>query len=107
MSGLAGIQVVRDAQHFMEQAHLSGWLIHDYRHSNPVFHELVPAEGMITRPCFLWVPRGGKEATLLVHHVDAGKFNDSGIPTTVYRSRNELLAKLKALLPHSKPIAME
>ena len=99
--------LIREAQRFLEQAHLAGWLVHDYRSSNPVFWELVAPLGMVTRPCFLWIPAGGAEPTLLAHHVDAGKFADSGVVVAVYRSRAELLERLQTLLPTGRPVAME
>ena len=84
-----------------------GWLIHDYRRSNPIFWQLLGKEiGMVTRPCFLFVPVSG-EPRLLVHHVDAGKFQEAGLQLMVYRDRRAMLESLGSLLPLTGPVAME
>ena len=49
-------QVVRDAQQFLQQEDLRGWLIYDYRQSNPIFRQVITPSGHVTRPCFLFVP---------------------------------------------------
>ncbi len=75
--------VYQSAQDYMCQHDLPGWLVYDYRHSNPIFPQVVPASGHVTRPCFLYLAATGP-GRLLVHHVDAGKFADSGVKLLVY-----------------------
>ena len=62
--------------------------------------------GMVTRPTYLFIPASG-ESTLLVHHVDAGKFRQVGIPLKVYRSREEMVASLRTLVSSGGTVAME
>jgi len=42
-----------------------------------------------------------------VHHVDVGKFADSGVTVSVYSSRDSMLAALRALLSGVSKITME
>ena len=104
------VNVIREAQEYMaenSEGQLGGWLIHDYRRSNPIFWQVIGQEvGMITRPCLLFVPVAG-DPKLVTHHVDAGKFRDTGIDLVVYRGREDMLDELRKTLPHGSPIAME
>ena len=81
---MADSDIFGAAQGFLAQEGLPGWLIYDYRGSNPIFRQAVGDSGHVTRPCFLFVPASGRPH-LLVHHVDAGKFADTGIATVVYQ----------------------
>ena len=108
--------VLSEAQEYLLQQHdlgLDGWLIHDYRGSNTTFWEMIRGLvkkgrniGMVTRPCYLFVPATG-EPELLVHHVDAGKFRDTGIKLMVFRNRQTMLDGLQNLLPRDGRVAME
>ena len=57
-------KVKADAQEYMllhPELGLGGWLIHDYRRSNPVFWQVIGQElGTITRPCYLHIPPKGE-----------------------------------------------
>ncbi len=55
----------------MAQSGVDGWLLYDYRQSNPIFHQVLGPLSMVTRPAFLFIPVRG-DAVLLVHHVDLG-----------------------------------
>lgn len=85
---------------------LPEWLVYDYRQSNPIFRQLVTPSGHVTRPCFLHVP-ASSPPRLLVHHVDAGKFAQSGLDLVVYRSRQEMTESLTRLLSGVSQVAME
>ena len=107
-------QTFRDAQEFLTREQLPGWLIHDYRSSNPIFRQVAPPSGHVTRPCLLYIPAQGIP-TLLVHHVDAGKFaaQNSGpdsapeMRVAVYRSRQTMVEALKEVLSGATRVAME
>jgi Xaa-Pro aminopeptidase len=71
-----------------------------------VFWLVVSASGHVTRPCYFYLPAQG-EPTLLVHHVDAGKFADSGVEVSVYSSRESMLTALGGLLSGVSKVAME
>ena len=102
--------IIDNAQDYMGQhpsLDLGGWLIHDYRRSNPIFWQVLgEGFGMITRPCYLFIPASG-EPEALVHHVDAGKFQGASISVFVYSSRQTMLEGLKSLLPSGRRVAME
>ena len=71
-------KVYSTAQEYLIQEGIPGWLVYDYRQANPVFWLVVSASGHVTRPCYFYLPAQG-EPTLLIHHVDTGKFADSGV----------------------------
>lgn len=103
---MADGEVFGAAQGFLAQEGLPGWLIYDYRDSNPIFKQVVGPSGHVTRPCFLFVPAAG-QPHLLVHHVDAGKFADTGVSTVVYQSRETMVESLSRLLSGAPTVAME
>ena len=94
------------AQEYLTQEGIPGWLVYDYRQGNPVFWLVISASGHVTRPCYFYLPAQGGP-TLLVHHVDAGKFTDSGVAVSVYSSRDSMLTALRELLSGASKIAME
>ena len=94
------------AQAFLRQEDLPGWLIYDYRHSNPIFWQAVTPSGHVTRPCFLYVP-ADNPPRLLVHHVDAGKFAHAGIQLQVYHGREDMIGLLGQALSGTSQVAME
>ena len=103
-------KVKADAQEYMllhPELGLGGWLIHDYRRSNPVFWQAIGQElGTITRPCYLHIPPKG-EPTVLTHHVDAGKFQSLAAELSVYRDRASMLEGLGGLVRPGSRVAME
>ncbi len=99
-------EIYSTAQEYLSQEGIPGWLVYDYRQANPVFWLVISASGHVTRPCYFYLPAQG-EPTLLVHHVDAGKFTDSGVQVAVYSSRVSMLAALGGLLSGVSKVAME
>ena len=106
-------QIIGEAQQFLTREGIPGWLIYDYRHSNPIFRQVVTPSGHVTRPCFLFIPDSGP-ARLLTHHVDAGKFaseadgaGETGLKLLVYSSRQTLLDYLGQVLSGRSQVAME
>lgn len=66
-------------QSFMREHRIDGWLVHDFRGSNPTLARLVPhPEGkrrFTTRRNALYIPaREGEDPTLIVNPLDAGQF---------------------------------
>ena len=86
-------QMVAEAQRYMVQHQMAGWLVHSYRDSNPLFAELLGPTPMLTRPCFLYIPSEGG-ARILGHHVDAGALEHSGVSPISYRDRPSMVALL-------------
>ena len=54
---------------------LSGWLIYDFRGSNPILQQFLPGRRFTTRRVFLWIPAFG-DASLIIHSVDTVAFRD-------------------------------
>jgi len=100
------LSMLEAAREFLNRELLSGWLVYDYRQSNPLFGQLVPPSGHVTRPCFLFIPPVSP-AELLVHHVDAGKFAQSGVGLRVYRNRHDMIDSLGRMLTGVTQVAME
>ncbi len=99
-----------DVQADLRRQHLDGWLIYDFRGSNPVARPVLDPllEGnLASRRVFLMVPAEGKP-TLLVHAIEE-KSLLPGLPVSVrsYASRADLDAELGALLTGRSKIAME
>ena len=94
------------AQEYLIQEGIPGWLVYDYRQAKPVFWLVVSASGHVSRPCYFYLLAQG-EPTLLIHHVDAGKFADSGVEVSVYSSRDSMLTALGGLLSGVSKVAME
>jgi Xaa-Pro aminopeptidase len=99
-------EIYSTAREYLTQEGIPGWLVYDYRQANPVFWLVVSASGHVTRPTYFYLPADG-EPTLLVHHVDAGKFADSGVQMLVYSSRDSMLVALGELLSEVSKVAME
>ena len=107
---MTSAKTVKLAQEYMAgeaSPGVDGWLVHDYRGSNPIFRRVVgELDGFITRPCFLFVPVEGRPR-LLVHHVDAGKFRGMDLDPVVYSSRRSMLEGMGGLAPAGATVAME
>ncbi len=89
---------------------LDGWLLYDFRGSNPV---AVQASGLPqtgTRRWFLWIPAQGP-AQLLIHAIEQSTFRDfnSRLPVAVqtYVGWRDLHRALAGLLAAARRIAME
>ena len=99
-----------DVQADLRRQRLDGWLIYDFRGSNPVARPILDPllEGnLASRRVFLLVPADG-EPTLLVHAIEEGSLLP-GLPVAVrsYASRDDLDRELGRLLAGRATIAME
>jgi Xaa-Pro aminopeptidase len=92
----------------LERSAADGWLVYDFRGSNPAFARLLGGAELpkSTRRAFLYVPRHG-EPRLLIHHVDAGNFARLGLDVRPYGGRDEMLAALASLLASARRVLME
>jgi len=55
----------------LADAGLDGWLLYDFRGTNPIAAGLLGLEGMVTRRVFAWVPREGAP-TAVTHAIEQG-----------------------------------
>ena len=91
----------------LDQAAADGWLVYDFRGSNPAFARLLGGSlPQSTRRAFLYLPRDG-DPRLLIHHVDAGNFARLGFAVEPYSSRDDMLDKLRRLLAGARRVLME
>lgn len=98
--------VIAQAQEYMADHDISGWLLYDYRGMNPIFWDTVGPIANVTRPCWLWIPATGN-TQLLVAYVDQGRFLHLGLDTTLFAGREDMTAKLNQMLTGDLRIAME
>jgi Xaa-Pro dipeptidase len=93
----------------LKRSAADGWLVYDFRGSNPAFSRLLAAGAGLThstRRAFLYIPREG-EPRLLIHHVDAGNFARLGLAVESYGGRDQMLDHLRALLNGARRVLME
>jgi Xaa-Pro aminopeptidase len=91
----------------MRSAGLDGWLLYDFRGTNPFARRVLglEAEGLLTRRWFAWLPASG-EPRLLVHGIEAENISILW-PTLTYESRESLERGLGQLLDGARKVAME
>jgi Xaa-Pro aminopeptidase len=92
----------------LERAAADGWLVYDFRGSNPAFSRLLgsPGELKSTRRAFLYVPFDG-EPRLLIHRVDAGNLARLGLEVRPYGGRDEMVRELGRLVGDGRRVLME
>lgn len=93
------------AQEHIRLEGLAGWLLYDFRGSNPIARRLLGLGGLITRRVFLLIPASG-EPTLLVHAIERGSLPRLPYRVVSYSSRQSLERQLEAMLPKGR-LAME
>lgn len=97
-----------EVQAFLKSQNIDGWLIFDFRGTNPFMHKVFqPGKGgMLSRRWFLWVPAKG-EPKVLVHDIEFGSFPKTEFELRKYNGRETLVGEVQKLLGKSKTIAME
>src|SRR5437868_14970819 len=80
----------------LERAAADGWLIYDFRGSNPAFERLLSSHTKSTRRAFLFIPKNGQPG-LLIHHVDASNFARTGLAVKPFSGLDDLLQGLADL----------
>src|SRR3954447_6845968 len=83
----------------------TGWLIYDFRGSNPIIAQLIPGKRFSTRRVYLWLPAQGEPA-LLLHSIDLVAFRDVKVPVVEYRSWQQMQDMLRRLVGGGR-VAME
>ena len=91
----------------LERVEADGWLVYDFRGSNPAFGRLL-GSGLpqSTRRAFLYIPAEG-DPRLVIHHVDAGNFSRLGIHVQPYGGREEMVQALTTMLGGVRRVLME
>ncbi len=108
-------EALSGAREYLSESGIDGWLLYDYRGSNPILWNLIGHVNHITRPCWFFVPSDG-DPVLLAHKVDAGRFSsmvDSAGSENVqvqvrrFGSRAQMLSELGEMLSGRQKVAME
>jgi Xaa-Pro dipeptidase len=94
------------AQKFMQEEAIDGWLLVDYRGSNPLLWHILGIVRQPTRRAFLFVPRSGTPV-LLIHTVDQFFFHDVELEKRIYRGWVEMRQMLRDLLGRARTLALE
>jgi len=86
---------------------LDGWLLYDFRGTNPIAAGLMGLEGMVTRRVFAWVPREGTPVAV-THAIEQGPWArwPAAWRREVYSSWRALEATVGALVA-GRRVAME
>jgi Xaa-Pro aminopeptidase len=97
---------VNQIQSYLENQRIDGWLLYDFRGSNPYFWRIIGNRLSTTRQCFLFIPRIG-EPQLIVHRIDKLLFAQFSDMILEFHSLAEQRAILSSLLENMRIIAME
>ncbi|MBN2370204.1 MAG: aminopeptidase P family protein [Vicinamibacteria bacterium] len=95
-------------QEALSAANLDGWLLYDFRGSNPIARRIVglAPERHTTRRWFYFIPRKGAP-TAVVHAVESRSLGNLPGTAAVYRSYRDLESVLGRCLKDKHRIAME
>ena len=97
---------IRTAQDELRRRELAGWLLYDFRGSNPLAAPFLAFPGsLLSRRVFAFVPASG-EPTLLVSAIEAGSIEAAPFRVRSYSDHASLDAELARLIPDG-PLAME
>ena len=99
-------EVIEQAQEYMGEHDVNGWLLYDYRGLNPIFADTVGSVGHVTRPVWLWIPVSGIPR-LLLSFVDQSRFDHLDLDTTLFINRRDMIDKLRNDFGISGRVAME
>lgn len=99
---------LRKVREAMRSAGVDGWLLFDFRGSNPYPRQVVaPGDGLLTRRWFVWVPADDGPVEVLVHAIEEGSFPRGDHELLSYDGREALERRLAALLGGARRVAME
>ena len=96
---------IRTAQAELARQGLAGWLIYDFRGSNPFAARFLDLGGLLSRRIFALVPVEGRPV-VLVSALEAGSLQAGPFEVRAYTGRASLEQELRRLLP-AGPVAME
>jgi Xaa-Pro aminopeptidase len=94
-------------QQALSDAGVDGWLLYDFRATNPVAGQMLGLEGMVSRRVFCLVPRTGAPVAI-THAIEQGPWTDwpRSWGKIVYSGWEPLTRELAALV-NGKTLAME
>lgn len=92
-------------QNYMKDHRIDGYLISDFRGSNPAMRQII-GKKFTTRRAYYYLPADG-EATVLYHIIDRNAYEWLPCEKIMYITWQELFADLEKILTGAKVIAME
>ncbi len=97
-----------DIQNVIRQTGLDGWLLFDFRGSNPIAGRIagLPAEAVFSRRWAYWIPAEG-EPEWLVHAIEIAPFRGQPKPPRTYVRWQTLCSELQEMMGDARRIAME
>src|SRR6185436_18035553 len=100
-------EILPEVQASLAAAGLDGWLLYDFRGTNPIAASLLGLEGMLSRRVFALIPRSGTPIAV-THAIEQGPWKDwpREWKKVVYSGWRALEAEV-ATLVKGKRIAME
>ncbi len=99
-------EIAKQASLFMVERGIGGWLLYDYRYSNPVMWDALGPVAFLTRPCWLWIPVEG-EPVLMLSTVDLSRFKDVAVEKRAWSRRDEMIALVHGAIADAGTVAME
>lgn len=99
---------IEKAQKFLKESGFDGWLLYDFRGSNPIARQFlkINPEQITSRRFFYWIPATGLPVKL-VHVIEAHVLDKLPGDKKIYSSWQSLEKELRDLLKNSKKVAME
>lgn len=98
---------LQEAQDYLRQRGIDGWLVYDFKGSNPVLKRVLGGQDRhLTRRVFYWIPQHGRP-TLVGSSIDAGQFKGLDVALRSYTHRASLHDALVEVLKDARTVAME
>ncbi len=99
---------INDIQTYLIEQQLCGWVIYDFRRSNPLAVTVlgISEQTHLTRRTFYWIPQTGKPIKV-VHRIENHVFDHLPGETIKYSTWKELDHAIREVLHDAKIVAME
>lgn len=100
--------MIESIQKALEEQSVDGWLLYDFRHSNPYLYRLLNLDpgNHATRRFFYWIPYEGNPVRL-VHKIESNLYKELPGEERIYLSWRELHQEMNRLLKDKRTIFME
>ncbi len=98
---------LHEAQEYLRQKGIDGWLVYDFKGSNPVLKRVLGGEERhLTRRVFYWIPAEGRP-TLVASAIDRSAIQGIDASVRSYTHRGSLVDALTDVVKGARSVAME
>jgi len=98
---------LHDAQGWLRQKGIDGWLVYDFKGSNPVLKRVLGGEDRhLTRRVFYWIPAEGRP-TLVASAIDRSAIQGVDASVRAYTHRGSMMDALAEVLRGARSVCME